>query len=361
MTYLLFFLLIPVVIIGGAKLFFHSTITTKEFLVVLGINVVIISGLFFGARWGSMRDFEIWNGKIAAKVHGTEGCCHCRTVCTGSGKDETCTTECDHFTDYYWSLKLTTGDEIVIENCEPNPKRVPKAWENAHKGEPASAEHSYTNYLLADKDSILRREGVPEELQSKIHKYPRVHHHYKMDHWLNWGVAGLNDKLWETELDRLNADYGARLQVNVVVIVTPVKDEEFARAVEAKWLRGKKNDLIFIFSTGDEKETKVLWADVVSINNVSKIRNSIRNGFRGRDLADWETQVQELRKVATEFRRKPMEEFSYLASAAEPSTTWMVIILVLDLILSIGGVVLAHHKDFFGENFSRTGYYRWRR
>jgi hypothetical protein len=357
MFHLLGLLLIPILVGGVAYLINKTTITAKEYALMMGISVVVAVAGFYIARWGAMSDVEHWNGRVTAKVHDSEGCCHsypcnCRESCSGIGKNRSCRTVCDtcyrHSRDYYWALDYSTGDRNVIDSCEPNPRAVPVFWAQTQVGDPASLPHRFTNYLLADPDSLLR-EGAPEQFLKDVPDFPRVHSFHHVTKAIGHGVP-LHPG-WQSGLMELNADLGAMKQVDVVMLFTTHKDPAYAQAVEAKWLYGPKNALIIVAGV---ENGFISWARVVTISRVEELKVTLRDALVGMSMAHPETALAVVRReVESKFHRTSMSEFEYLSSAAKPSDGILIFLYLLVLAVSGGLAYWAHREDIFGdEGFS---------
>lgn len=164
---------------------------------------------------------------------------------------------------------------------------------------------------------------------------------------------------WETGLRELNADLGALRQVDVTAVFTTSSDPEFADAIEQKWVYGPKNGLILVVGLAADHKT-FAWVRVVTISRVEALKVALRDGLTGLTLADANKALPLIRRQITDrFRRTPMSEFEYLASAAAPSAGVLAGLYGLALALCVGLLVLAHREDFFGDSsFDRRGKYR---
>jgi len=346
-------LTIPLIILGAAKLKWPSRFTVKEFLLAEAVMVALMVGGFFSARWGAVQDVEKWGGEIVSKDHGTEPCCHCYEVCQtctdsdGNSYSCNCVEVCPHAHDYWWSVGVSTGDRIVMRSCEPNKRNSPRAWDDAYVGEPASVEHLYTNYLLADPESVFRQSDVAPTAAS-VPPYPRVHGYYKADQAINLGTR-MPVADWNMGLRELNADLGAGKQVNVIVIATNDGDPRYADTVERAWLYGKKNDLVFVLGVGGDADT-IDWARVVTISRVEGLKVAARDELPGMRLSDVEGTLGHIRELTYHrFERTPMAEFEYLMAAAKPKP-WMLWLLYLTAILgSAAWAVAMVIYDPFGD------------
>lgn len=340
----------PLLVCGVSFALFRDTISVKEFCLQLGVSVAVaVSGWMF-TRWHSMQSIEHWNGRITEKDSGTEGCCHCSTVCDARDKDGNCTsshTECDHVLDYWWSVHVSTGD-VITDGCHGS-SFDPDWWTKAKVGEPASVPHTYTNYLKADPESIPHHTANPRDL-AEVPPFPQVRDRYRVSKVVTHGGVRA-PKNWQDELLNLNADIGGRKQVDVVVFLTKRPDAEFAYAIEAAWLYGPKNALIVVMGTDGKSIT---WARVVTISEVDELAITLRDELPGRTLDDPDLIKFIGEQVKSKFHRTPMSKYEYLASAAAPEGWRLVTLYLFVIIVSVGLTMYMHANDVFGdERFAR--------
>src|SRR5208337_2452006 len=96
----LLLMLIPFLIAVGVLIAFKGKVTWWEFLGQIGV-VALVVGIAIGCAYeGRTRDTEVWNGQVTGKKRNEVSCrhsyrCHCHEVCSGSGKNESCSEECD--------------------------------------------------------------------------------------------------------------------------------------------------------------------------------------------------------------------------------------------------------------------------
>lgn len=342
-------LCVPLLVGGASFLHFRDTISVKEFALQLLISITLAVTGWMLARWHSMLSVEHWNGRIISKDAGTQSCCHCRTVCDARDKDGNCTSsheECSHTYDNWWSIVVSTGDELS-DDCNGSDS-TPNWWAQAKVGDPASVPRNYTNYLRADPESLLHRSADPEDLAT-IPPFPEIHDYYKVSKVVTHnGIRA--PRHWQPELMELNANLGDLRQVDVTVFLTTRPDPELAHAVEAKWLYGPKNALIVVMGTNHKTIT---WARVVTISDVEELAITLRDELPGRALDD-PTLIKFIgQQVEAKFQRKPMADYEYLASAATPKGWALAGLYLLVLLISVGLTLLMHRKDVFGdERFS---------
>lgn len=334
-------ILVPL-IIGGIGFYFLRTITWKEFLLQVGACCLLIVACFFIAQWGALRDTEYLNGTVTKKAKGTEKCCHCRQQCVSRNKDGACTAHveiCNHSQDYWWSLKTTVGT-IGVDDCSSSNK-APKIWRNAVVGEPATVSSGYTNYLLADKDSIIRKD-LDSKFTKQIPKYPGVHSLYKRNPVITSGVKIPNG--WQKTFAEMNSRLGAKKEVDVVVLLTKVSDPTYAEAVESKWLFGPKNSFTVVIGTDGNTVT---WARGVTLSKVEELKILIRDDLQGKTLSEVPGIVNDL--VSKHFKRTPMSNYEYLDKSTSLSTGWMWFLYIMAILISGGITVMMHVNDVFGD------------
>lgn len=340
----------PLLIAIGFLLVFKNTVTKKEFVMIsaIGVAAVFLAGAI--AAWQSLSSEEHWNGRLTAKTDGSQHCCHCHEECdtcrdsNGNSHSCNCREVCAHSRDYWWKLSVSTGDELTIEDCEPNSHAVPTVWTNARIGEPASVAHSYTNYLKADENSLLRH-VANEEFLAAVPSFPTIRDFYKTNKVVSVGVAF--PEQWESGLKEINADIGKTKQVDVTVVFTKYAETEFADAVEAKWLYGPKNAVIIVAGVPDGQ--KIAWVRVVTISKVEDLKVGLRDKLTGLPLNDAERALGIIKnEVMTKFTRTPMDEFSYLSAGATPTTGWLILSYLFAIALSVGLGIWVHRVDVFG-------------
>ncbi len=340
-------MLVPLVV--GAAVFLRARqvatkwrqITWRELLIMEVIALVIAAMGFFFIKEKGLWDTEHWNGRISSKISGSESCCHCTETCSTCTDSEgrtsscNCIEICSHSQDYYWGLKLTTGDTIMIEDCVSSQYGVPPIWIMAKEGEPASAEREFKNYLKADPEN-LKMPPAPVAWVKEVPDFPRIYNHYKVTKVVAHGVDV--PEAWDAGLREINADLGAAKQVDVTLVATRRDDPRWADAVRRKWLYGPKNALIIVVGVPDEAH--IAWVRAVSISEVEVISELLGQQLVGLRLDQHEAGLTAIRDVVRgEFQRTPMADFKAMASAAEPPWPWL---LALHLVMALITGMLGH-------------------
>ena len=173
--------------------------------IALGI-CLLIAGAGLGLEfYGVTSDTEIWSGSITQKQREEVSCrhsyqCNCHEVCTGSGKDETCSEHCDtcyeHSFDVDWDVFSSTGKQISIDTIDRQGLSMPPRWGAAYVGEPTAEAHEFTNYFLAASDDIMLRHDAPKGFEGLVPEYPKsITDYYHCNRFLLGGGVGIRPYL----------------------------------------------------------------------------------------------------------------------------------------------------------------------
>lgn len=344
--------LVAIAIAVGMAIYFKHSISKAEFALLLLIPCGAAWGLYSWGTYGSLLDTEHWNGRITAKVRATQNCCHCQQVCSTCTSTDSkgnvtvsqcnCITVCDHSFDYQWALDTNLGERIVLASCDGSGVRSPRAWDNAYVGEPAVVPKTYTNYLLADPETLIRSDADPELLARVPDDIPEVHSHYKVSKVVSDQVRVPPE--WQTELMEVNADLGPVKQVDILMVFTSSSDPEYADAVASKWLYGPKNAVIVVVGVPEGKST-FEWVRVVTLSESETLKIMLRDQLKGHSLDAAKSGVAIIRKAVEEHHtRTPMEKWAYLESSATPST-WVLVLLYLLVAGGTAGLGVYFHRE----------------
>ncbi len=329
MEKLMLLLLFPLVWPFIAKRIWDTTINWQEMILQILIVVIAVSLTWQAGKYGKTADREILNGQIISKerVHDSyirTYSCNCIQTCSGSGSSRTCSEICqtcyeDHYT-VKWSAKSTVGgilfdyEDSLFDSVYNLPD--PEPYAKCYAGEPASKEHLYMNYVKAVPESLFNTKLEDDVFANKIPPYPRVYNFYKVNRVLTVDTAinqnlrnSLNKKLGEA-LRTL----GPQKQVNIILIITSIKNPAYRHSVENAWLGGKKNDVVIFIGVKDEK---IIWTDVMTwaLNNGNemlhvKLRDDLRN-LKQLNEADKVVKIIS-KNIRRYYKRPKMESFKYL-------------------------------------------------
>jgi hypothetical protein len=132
-----FFLIVmgvPVVLATLAFIFLDG-ISWKEFALIVTAELVIAGSSAGIVSCEKTADTEVWDGRVASKKEVPVPCehsynCNCHEVCSGSGKNRSCSEECDtcyehhgfmrtiQGNDYDWDVYTTNGETVTIDRVD---------------------------------------------------------------------------------------------------------------------------------------------------------------------------------------------------------------------------------------------------
>lgn len=368
MTTLALLLVFPLAWPFVAKFIWKHEITLAE----LGLNIlvgalVVTAGWALG-RYSQTYDVEILNGQVTGKQSRRVSCehsysCNCRQVCSGSGDKRSCSQVCStcylHDYDVVWELKTTLGT-IKVRRVNSQGTIEPERFTRAKVGDPVAQTSSFTNYVKAAPDSLFNTLAQKQALQlfaPQVPAYPdNIYDYHYVNRVLSDGVAVPDVDDWNLDLARMLRDLGPSKQVNVVIVFTKEADPRYADAVNAKWLGGKKNDVVVVLGTPAYPE--IGWARVLSWTEREVFKVQLRDALQDIKTLERSLVLSTIEKhILSGFQRRSMEDFAYLKNEIEPPG-WVVALLVaLSILLSVGTSVHLSKNGYSSSGFRR---YRFR-
>lgn len=366
MITLLLLLVFPLVWPFVAKIIWKHELTGYEHLINIAVGVLVVVLGFALSAYQSAGDYHVLNGQVTGKEINRVSCehsyrCNCRESCSGSGSDRRCSTTCDtcyeHFNDFDHDLKTTLGN-ITIDRIDRQGVRVPPRYESAKVGDPVAMTQFYINYIKAAPDSLFNTAQnaiLLERFKDKLPEYPlRVYDYHYIDRVIPVGVTVPGLAAWNMKLANALRELGPLKQANVVIVITNEVEANYANALAAKWLGGKKNDVVVVL--GAPEFPKRQWARVVSWTDNQVFKIELRDELQAMDEFHADEVIAAIAKhIGSSFVRKPMKDFEYLKGAISPPTWLLVVLFLLSVGASVGCTL------FLVNNNVRTpGPSRWR-
>jgi hypothetical protein len=369
--------LIPVALALAGLVFSKGRINPAEFGVSLAAVALIVCVPYGIALYGRTSDTEIWNGVVASKAKSDESCCHpycCRTCesCTTDSKgNRTCSSYCcqtcyEHSHDVQWNAWSSNNEHLYSDSCNSPGTSEPARYTAIRVGEPTAVEHSYTNYIKGNPDTIVRRTGVTERFKNKIPPYPQVYDLYRAQRFLAVGLKlpnpiGLNERLSE-----INAKWGAPRKVNITVVVVREPDEMYLEALREAWVGGKINDIVIAVGTYDDAST-IAWAGVISWTKNEQIKVDMRNAILDlKSLAAPAGHLEDFQyaelldvieyQVSAHFEHRRIQEFEYLNASITPSNTFKLVLGIIAVLVSLLLQIFFWVNDLFEQYTNRLRY-----
>ena len=317
---------------------------------ILGVMAVAI--LFYSGVNSKTTDVQIFNGEVVSKdrIHDSyveSYQCNCRTVTSGSGKDQTSTQVCDtcyrdHFT-VSWTCRSNIGD-ITIEHLDELSKRVyntpdPHRYSIIQNGDPVSLSGTYTNWIKAVPDSLFKplQTAQVQKYAGKLPTYPdQIYDYYKIDRVLGVGVNIPNIKDWNDRLSNSLRILGPTKQANVVILLTNELDAKYADALRDVWVNGKKNDIVVVMGITDFNQP-ANWVRVLALTKENIFQVHLRDRLLALPNITSAGVIGEIQdETIKTFKRKSMKEFAYLENEILPSEGFMWTMFILVFGFNVG-------------------------
>lgn len=355
----LLLMILPIAVAIGSIYWFREKVTLHEFGAQLAVPAVCMLFGLLAAYYQSTTDIEVWNGRVTAKQSVKVSCrhsysCNCRQVCSGSGKDRTCSTVCDtcyeHSYDVDWDVHASTGETVTIDTIDRQGLKMPPRWGAAYIGEPFSSSHYYTNYILANPDSVLLGgKGDVETFKSLLPpRYPSdISDYYRAQHVINMGVPipTAATQQWEWLMDEVNGDFGVQKQVNAILLFVKTDDPKYVLALKDVWIGGKKNDAIIVIGSLDGH--RIAFVDVVSWSPAAAFKVTLKDDIlRIGSLDRRDDIIMAIRAaIGGKFERLHMKDYQYLVRSFQPSSTAMIVLFIFGVLLSAGLAYFVINND----------------
>lgn len=293
-----------------------------------------------------------------------------RTVCTGSGKTQTCHTEtydcshCDRYSARYvaydnvgishtisesyfnfltnrWKNKTFVElNRYIVKNwgCGEDGDKYVTKWNNKFENiVPITKSHNYKNIVQCSK-SIYNFKNISKIEANKSGLYD---YNFDFDKFNFKSIYGVNNITANDKLNRWNAEIGLYKQVHMQILVFKDKSISIAEEQKSFWKGGNKNE--FNVCIGINDVNKIQWVKVISWTEVEKLKlgveRSISNmNFDLNDIVD--TIAINVRK---NYKRKEFKEFSYIT--VEPIESAMLISFIIVIILTIALLIFFVKND----------------
>ncbi len=324
----------------------------------------LMAGMFqMLALYGMTDDRETWSGSITATTHWPRWVeeyqqMHTREYACGtdSNGNTTYCTEIYYTTEYrthpeHWTADTSIPDDHEISESfyqeslrnfggkvaveQPykggfysGDKNTYVAYNNSGFCYPVTATFSFVNKIKA-APTVFSFIKVPTNIT--VYAYPTPTDWRQSNRLL--GTAASTVSI--LEFDRLNARLGARKKVNLIMVGFGTKDRSYAEYQQAKWIGGKKNDLVLCY--GGDAGGKPAWAKVFGWTD-SDVCKKIIEGILLENKVDDSILEKIEKQVVSYYTIKDWSSFDYI-KIEPPMWSYFVYLFVL-----IG---------------SQTGFYIW--
>jgi hypothetical protein len=332
-----------------------KTICLKELACIVGIQMAIAGVSAAISYYSSLTDVQAINSYVMDKKQVRVSCehsyeCMCFDNCSTDSKgNRSCTKVCqtcyEHSNDWDWDVYTAMGETITINRVDRRGSNEPPRWTKVVMGEPTTQTRSYDNYIKASPGSLFRTDGALDE-KTVVPPYPlNVYDYYRLDRLVMDGIQ-LNTFTWNPQLSRLNAEMGAKHQVNLIVVVAKDKPQQYFYTLRQAWIGGKKNDVILVVNV--DNEMRPTWANVMVWTVDPLFVVKLRDAVMDLPKLEPEPTLAAMKETISKYhKRKPMADFKYLKASVTPSTTAWIVTMILQLLATAGLILVCHREEFF--------------
>ena len=353
--------LIPVAI--GAILWLkNDEIVWWEWLVGSAVGFVVAALFHLIAFKGMTHDVETWSGQISKVVHyprWVEREDHTITDYDSKGKacgshtETTYTTHSEH-----WTAYSNIGTERDIEesffyqaarkfgNHIRDEYELKSGFDSGdHDIYPCDNETGYC-YPINDTKSFDNRIKAAPTLfsftappkSSPAFDYPKNNSWFASDRLLGTAKSNIDLLAW----DRMNARLGPSKKVNVIMVgFSGDVGENVGVEQQAKWIGGKKNDLVITYG-GGSKTTNPSWVYVFGWTEAELVKQDIQSIMLQKPVNNNLIPLIE-QEIQTNYVKKNWHKFDYI-KIDPPAWSYWVFILIMAA-TQIGYYIWACNND----------------
>ncbi len=207
--------------------------------------------------------------------------------------------------------------------------------------QPVTKIEHWTNKIKGTGPSTFSfKKLTPEEI-GEVYDWPKNDNPWNSDRVLN---APIDTAKW----DRMNSRLGPSKHVNVIIANFDDKSPDIAELQRARWLNGKKNDLVLVYGKG--------WADCFGWTKSEIVKSNLRTILLDNPVDDGIIPLIE-EEIRQNYEMREFEkDFDYLD--IEPRGIhyfW----LIFTMILTQGGFWFYAHKNQFDKAFDKPFKYSY--
>lgn len=365
-------------LIGAAFLYFDKKVTWQEWLGGIGASL-LLAGIFQLCSFlGRTADVETWSGVITqttrygAWVEQYEEA-HTETYACGTDSKGN-TTYCTRT--YYTTEYAHHGGNNDVDRNFGTIEDSPGVEQQFHDvvqanfggGVDATYNQSCTHgghyysgdrtaYVTRNKTGYIHPVTMTKYFKNKVKAAPSLFSFAKVPtnitvfpwpangDWANSErVMGTAKNMVSTyDWDVLNTQLGPTKKINLIIVGFPAgTPTDMAQWQQAKWIGGKKNDLVIVFGGGSQT-AKADWVDVFGWTEKDIVKHNIESLFLNNPV-----NKDILPKIAAEvnlnYVKKDWHKFDYIT--IEPPT-WSYWLYAIVMLLVEGGLYAWFHFNEF--------------
>lgn len=374
MEFMIFGILcIPIAISLFCQFVLKWDICAKEFLIQIVLGTLMLLMIWGIGNSIKAMDQQIVSGSVVSKrsvdvyCPGSNGysCtetyqCNCRDVCSGTGKNRSCTRVCD--TCYHYSMErnwevnttLYNNKSFLVSRVDNQGLREPKNFTAINLQDPISGKALYDNWVKASAGSLFKKDAhAVEKYKAKLIDYPdKIYGMYRINRVVH--ANGNSDtKLLNEILEKQLGLTAPTKQINIIIVVVHDLPRDYALALRRHWEGFNKNDsVIFVgLSKGIVQWSEVMsWAkfDSYNIKTRSFVESFVGTEFSKIDPNQFVAGI--INVVNTNWVRRPMKDFEYLKGDIPPPNWLIILSIILAVLFGAITSVVFHTNENYSTN-----------
>lgn len=203
--------------------------------------------------------------------------------------------------------------------------------------EPVTSLRSFENRVKA-APSVFSFSKVPTNIN--VYPWPTNPNWRKSDRLLGTAIVLVNQYKW----DCLNSTLGSFKKVNLIMVGFGKQGDEYGHWQQAKWVGGKKNDLVITFGGGTRKKPAE-WVYVFGWTENELVKKNIESLLMEYPINDDLIPLISA-EVTKHYVKKDWHKFDYISIQPPGWSYWLYFIL---MILSQSGLYVYFHSNEFSE------------
>jgi len=339
------YLLACIPVVAGFLLFMkRKEVNWVEWLVGSLVGFVVTGIFHFIAISNMTSDTETWSGQITKTTHYPEWVQRCtRTVSYKVGKTTCFRTETYYVTHHRnWTADCSVNGEVdineglfnVLSNSFGGTQTFEGSKSGFHSGDkniyiakkkapeilyPTTASHSWENRIKA-APSLFSFQKVSDKI--KVYDYPT-------NNWMQSGrvLGTAASKISILEWDKMNSWVGPIKKVNVIIIGFGDQDSKMGHWQEAKWIGGKKNDIVITYGGPEDNPA---WCYVFGWSEKFEVKRNLESIILEQKVSN-ETIPFIEKEIIANYQIKDWSKFDYI-SIEIPWYYYLILIIIMILI-----------------------------
>ena len=368
--------LLPFIFSIGLIIFFWKYMVWWEYLLFIGISLLVAFVFKCAIDFGSCRDDKYVGGYITKITHYDEWDEWIHRTCTRKVGKITTSYDCSYrevhpeqwmYTDnrgieHYFlgkkqfdkAMRELGNPKMVFRDMNRNYYHIDGDAQDYYYDKKVNhirsltSRETYTNKVLSS-NSIFNFEEIDEDEAKKLglFDYPKIEEDDQKTILGKYFAPSTVKKF-----NYINSVYGPPRQFRVYILVFNGKPYDISEKQRSYWKRGNDNELVVCLGY-DEKKNSITWCNAFSWSDSPSLEVATERFFREHNrIVDVDQYGDWLVKNLNLWRKKDFKDFDYLSG--ELPVAGLIFLLVLTILLDIGLSILFVRNDYTNEGLLKS-------